>query len=314
MNMRESIYSFMHAQQDKTRKIIDFDLGINDDLEFYLNEVIVGVTDDKFGIDTYSTFKFLFYHFNNLRRDLGGEAYKVKHTIVSDNQHALESLQSKDWSYFINRLLEVFNSDISSLNLSGISQKQNDIEEVKIINDTVENLETCKNYYADIYANVSGCFQKYFRSAPDVLIEKMQDDLRSNLYSNIDLKNEPNTREILQTFDRFFFAFGRFPAINKLTIVRTGNIPSFVKSSNVISPSELYKRFKSGDTRGLVCVHFLAALNVYLGDDKMISENAMSVYFRNLSMQALSKSDDAIVIKFDAINRLNKSLNDLLMA
>ena len=29
-------------------------------------------------------------------------------------------------------------------------------------------------------------------------------------------------------------------------------------------------------------------------------------------MQALSKSDDTIVIKFDAINRLNKSLNDLL--
>ena len=29
-------------------------------------------------------------------------------------------------------------------------------------------------------------------------------------------------------------------------------------------------------------------------------------------MQALSKSDDIIVIKFDAINVLNKSLNDLL--
>ena len=31
-------------------------------------------------------------------------------------------------------------------------------------------------------------------------------------------------------------------------------------------------------------------------------------------MQALSKSDDTIVIKFDAINKLNKSINDLLMA
>ena len=29
-------------------------------------------------------------------------------------------------------------------------------------------------------------------------------------------------------------------------------------------------------------------------------------------MQVLSKSDDTILIKFDAINRLNKSLNDLL--
>ena len=81
----------------------------------------------------------------------------------------------------------------------------------------------------------------------------------------------------------------------------------------IFSPSELYKRFNSGGTRGLVCVHFLAALNVHLGGDKIISKNAMSEFFHNLSMQALSKSDDAIVIKFDAINSLNKSLNKLLM-
>ena len=101
----------------------------------------------------------------------------------------------------------------------------------------------------------------------------MQDDLRLNLYSDIDLKNEPNTREILQIFDRFFLSFGIFPAINAVTIIPTGDVPSFVQSSNVISPSELYKRFKSDNTRELVCIHFLAALNVHLGGDKMISKN-----------------------------------------
>ena len=99
-----------------------------------------------------------------------------------------------------------------------------------------------------------------------------------------------------------------------MTIVPTVDVPSFVKSSNFISLSEMYKRFKSDDTRGLVCVHFLVALNVHLGSDKMISNNAMSEVFHILSMQALSNSDNTIVIKFDAINRLNKSLNNLLMA
>ena len=116
--------------------------------------MIVGVTDDKFDIDTHSTSKFLFYHFHNLRRDLGEEAYKVRHTIVSDNQAALESLQSKDWSYFINLLLEDSNGDISSLNLSSVSQNQNDIEELKIINDTVENLEICKSHFAVLLSAV----------------------------------------------------------------------------------------------------------------------------------------------------------------
>ena len=69
--MKENIYSFMNAQQDETKKIIYFDWDINDDFEFYLNEVIAGVTDDKFDIDTHSTSKFLSYHVNNLRCDWG---------------------------------------------------------------------------------------------------------------------------------------------------------------------------------------------------------------------------------------------------
>ena len=67
----------------------------------------------------------------------------------------------------------------------------------------------------------------------------MQDDLRLNSFSSFDLKNEPNTSEVLQTFERFFFAFGRFPAINELIVVGTGNVPSFLQSSDVISPSKL---------------------------------------------------------------------------
>ena len=44
----------------------------------------------------------------------------------------------------------------------------------------------------------------------------------------------------------------------------------------------------------------------------MISKDAKSEFFHNLSMQALSKSGDAILIKFVAINKLNESLNDFL--
>ena len=156
LNMRETIYSFMYAQQDETKKIIDFGLDINNDFELHLNELFADVTDDRFDINKQSTSKKFFYRFDNARHNLDEEPYKIRHTIVSDNQHALENLQRKDWSYFINHLLEVSNGDISSLILVGISQNQNNMEELKIINDTVENLEKCKNYYADVYANVSG--------------------------------------------------------------------------------------------------------------------------------------------------------------
>ena len=72
-------------------------------------------------------------------------------------------------------------------------------------------------------------------------------------------------------------------------------------------------KFSSGGTRGLACVQFLAALNIHLSGDKTISKDAMREFFHNLSMQALSKSDDLILLKFDAINRLNKRMNSLLV-
>ena len=119
--------------------------------------------------------------------------------------------------------------------------------------------------------------------------------------------------ETMHTFNRFFFTFGRFPAINNLAIIPTVEVPSFVKSSDIISHSELKKKFNSGGMRGLVCVQFLAALNIHLGGDKTISKDAMSKFLHNLSMQALGKSGNSILLKFDAINKLNKSINSLLV-
>ena len=58
--------------------------------------MITDTTDDKFDIDTHSTSKLLFYHCNNLRHDFGEEAYKIRHTIISDDLHAREKNQSKN--------------------------------------------------------------------------------------------------------------------------------------------------------------------------------------------------------------------------
>ena len=63
----------------------------------------------------------------------------------------------------------------------------------------------------------------------------------------------------------------------------------------------------------MVYVQFLAALNSCLGGEKNISKNAKSEFFQNLSLQALSELDETTNIKFDAINELNKSIDNLLM-
>ena len=107
-NMQERIYDFLLAQQDETEKLMDYKIDLTDHFEFYLNEIIAPITNDKDDMDTNSTSKFLFYHFNNLRHNfLDEDTYKIRHTIVSDDQYALDVLQSRDWPYLIDRLLEV---------------------------------------------------------------------------------------------------------------------------------------------------------------------------------------------------------------
>ena len=107
-NMQERIYDFLLAQQDETKKLMDYKIDLTDDFEFYLNEIIAPITNDKDDMDTNSTSKSLFYHFNNLRHIfLDEDTYKIRHTIVSDDQYALDVLQSRDWPYLIDRLLEV---------------------------------------------------------------------------------------------------------------------------------------------------------------------------------------------------------------
>ena len=92
-----------------------------------------------------------------------------------------------------------------------------------------------------------------------------------------------------------------------------GEVPKFVNSNDVISPSELYQKSHSENTRELLCVYFLAELNIPLGGEKIISKNAMSEFYNNLLMQALSNSNDKIFINFDATNQLNKNLNNLMI-
>ena len=215
-------------------------------------------------------------------------------------------MQNKNWAYFIKTLLEI------STNQVDISSFSNP-NELSIISQTSENLHIFKEYHNSIYHNIAGCFQEYLQRLPDLFLEKMEDDININLFSNIEIKNEQNPAEIFKIFETFFYKFGRFPAVEKLAVIPHGSIPSFVRTKDILSPFEFYEFFNQTDAHGLVCVQFLAALNSHLGGEKNILKNAMSEFFQNLFLQALNELDKTTSIKFDAINELNESINNLLM-
>ena len=273
-------------------------------MEYYIREILSGTTNNRFKLCKNATAKFLFYRFNNFWQSFGLSKFQLRHSQISDDDYTLKTLQNKNWAYLTKTLLEVLTNDIRSFS---------NPNELSILSQLSENLHICKEYHNSVYDNVAGCFQEYLIRSPDLFVGKMEYDININLFSDIDLKNEQDTAEIFKIFDTFFYKFHRFPAVENLDVFPWGSIPSFVKTDDILSPFELYEFFNKTDTHGLVCVEFLAALNSHLGGDKNISKNAMTEFFRKFSLHVHDELDETTNIKFDVINELNKSINNLLM-
>ena len=59
----------------------------------------------------------------------------------------------------------------------------------------------------------------------------------------------------------------------------------------LISPVDLYNKFAGTDSKRLVSIHALAALNIDFGGNKYISQVAIGGYLQNLKYQALSQEN-----------------------
>ena len=249
-----------------------------------------------------STSKFLFYHFNTFRQVQGKSFLEIRHSVIAHDDYALENLQNKNWQYFVETLLFVARNQLSEFQES----------EKDILKNSFDNLNYCKDYYQAGFDDTAYFFYQYIKKIHDIFVEKMEDNISHEIYFHKPLKSIENPKKLLKLFSQFFLKMGRFPGSGNLAIVLMGVIPSFVKTKELISPFDLYEKFNSTSTRGLVSTQFLAAFDIFIGGNKTITKNAMSGFFHNLSMQALSRGDDRINIKFDVMEELNKSIKKLL--
>ena len=138
----KSIYSFSEAQEDKTKKWMDFEFILSDDYNDYFMTYLVNIKDgedDKYDMLTNKNSKFLFYHFNYYLREINEPTKAVRHTVVTDYETALEILQSTNRQYFIERILEAYQSN----NGGELTQLVN-AKDVKITENSVENLNRSK--------------------------------------------------------------------------------------------------------------------------------------------------------------------------
>ena len=72
---------------------MDVEFTVTDDYNFYVDEFLLGVTNNLYDMHSHSVAKFLFYNYNNYQAMVGEEVFKIRHTVISDDQFVLEKLQ-----------------------------------------------------------------------------------------------------------------------------------------------------------------------------------------------------------------------------
>ena len=307
----ESIYDFLLKQQDETKRELYPEVLVGNDFEFYVNELLANVQDNDYDLHTNSTAKFLLYNCNTLRLSNRLKPLSIRHSQIVTNEKAISILQSNTWGYFIEQLLHFANGNISldDFNLDD----DREFERYNVIEKTSDNVNYCKQFYQEVFDDIGYFFQRMIKETPNEFLEPLKADLANEIYFYKNLKDIESHSELLRVFNSFYFKTGRFPGnYTDLILVPTGKNPSFVKSFDQISPVDLNDKFQNTPSYGIAAVHFLAALNIFFGGEKNLSQDVMTELLHNLSYQALNFENTKVNIKFDQIIKLNKNLKSLI--
>ena len=183
---------------------------------------------------------------------------------------------------------------------------------MNILNNTRSNFEITKNFYNELLTSVGINLHEFFINLGIEEKHKIVTDLINNGYYSWNANEVYIQSRILATYRDFFYDNGRFPGSLELIRLPTPIMPSFIRSTDWISPRSLHETYVGRDMQGVTSVQFLAAFHRFLGGNVVLSRNAMNEFFHNLSWQALTNDNDSVKIKFDAIADLVKGINFLL--
>ena len=305
----ESLYNFLRNQEDITKKELIIDIPIQNNFNKYVQEILTNIVDDDYDLQTNSTSKFLFYNFNNIRQHVERKTpFPVIHSEIIGNEAGLETVQNYNWQYFIEKIIGISNNE--KLLERDDFKDDEAFEDYLIIEKTQKNLNYCKEFYNGVYDDIAFFFQRKIHEIPDEHVQDMIEDLSNYRVYFKDIKKVESSQELLTIFSNFYFKTGRFPGVHNLLNVPPGVNPPFIQKHDRLSPFEIHEKFNGSEAYGLISVQFLSALNIYFGGDKYTSQNVMSEYLHNLSLQALTIDDDRWEIQFYEIEKLADDLKN----
>ena len=148
-------------------------------------------------------------------------------------------------------------------------------QEKTIVNESMKNITICKNVYKNLYGSVADCLCQAFNYMDKEQLKEINKDLQQS-YFFIDFDYKHDAADQLRPYAHFFNKLERFPGSLEFAVVPQGDIPSFINTSDIILPRDLYDRFKASDAGELVSVQMLASLHMHLGSSLTLSQKIMA--------------------------------------
>ena len=188
----ETLYDFSKRQQDLNKKELKVNLPIGDDFNYYVKEILTNIKDDTFDLNSHSTRKFLFYNFNTFRFLLGKEIFTLRHSIIANEEYPLETLQNRNWSYFIKKLIYFSNNDLDD----ELFRDGEYDEQKSLVGQAFKNLNSCKQIYENVFDDIAYFFHRKLEETLDIFVEKLEEDLAREIFYQKKIKEQENSTEV----------------------------------------------------------------------------------------------------------------------
>ena len=182
-NAGESIYDFVLAQNDSTKKVVKEKLYYAGTFEDYLSEFLAGfnaAADVQLDTLTNKCIKYLFYRYNESLVFAGLEPSFVVHTKVSADKVVLENIQSRDWQYLVQIIIEKAETDKDYFKIKTG-------EDSEILKTMTKNYKILRRVHNE---TVTENFKYYFDNLNETDLDEIEADMvSSGLNSSKNVQN-----------------------------------------------------------------------------------------------------------------------------
>ena len=149
--------------------------------------------------------KYLFYWFNDYLERIFQPIKSVCHSVITDDDLALEVIQNENWQYFIETILTACKTNSGDINNTA------DLKNVNLMKNSVENITICQQTYLSLYNQISQYLENTIKNLPADERNKIDHDLqRNNYFINLGKTNEFSNHNIIRYFMWVFSATQKY--------------------------------------------------------------------------------------------------------